>query len=97
MASRTYAHATDPKKTLVVEIGQPRAHAEGDYYCTYRIVTSEREINHYAAGIDSVQALELAIQIVGVELDLINQTEFEGMLQTLEGKGPELHWSKIAR
>jgi hypothetical protein len=56
------------KKAMVV-IGKPEKFSEGDdYYCPYQIVGLGNELVRYAGGADAVQALELALKMIGSDL-----------------------------
>lgn len=54
---------------VVVTIGKPEKVPDDDsYYCPYQITGIKRDKVRYAAGIDAVQALQLAIQMIGADL-----------------------------
>jgi hypothetical protein len=56
-------------KQVTVVIGKPEKFPDGeDYYCPYQIVGTGDGQVRYAGGIDAVQALQLALQMIGVDL-----------------------------
>ena len=56
-------------KEVAVMIGRPEKFPDGeDYYCPYQIVGMGGGQVRYAGGIDAVQALQLAIQMIGADL-----------------------------
>lgn len=58
-----------------VVIGMPEPFADGhDYYCPYSIKHGGDTKVSYAGGMDSVQALQLAMQEVGADLGYIART-----------------------
>ena len=64
---------TDGKPcTVKVKVGKPFPDPAGrPWYCPYCITTPKGETMHFAAGEDSLQALRLALFIIGAELDTI--------------------------
>ncbi|MEM9694491.1 MAG: hypothetical protein AAGA56_18200 [Myxococcota bacterium] len=62
-------------------IGLPRPFPDdpnGDYLCPYQITGVGDEKVRYAAGVDALQALELALQILPVQLDVL-RTQHPGL------------------
>lgn len=54
---------------VVVTIGKPQAfNDDEDYYCPYSIEHGGRRKMSYAGGMDAVQALQLAMKKIGVDL-----------------------------
>ncbi len=66
-----------PNLDIRVKIGQPRPFPddpeEKDFYCPYQITGIDDEKVRYMGGMDSMQALMLAIKILPVHLDLIRR------------------------
>ncbi len=66
-----------PNLDIRVKIGQPRPFPddpeEKDFYCPYQITGIGSEKVRYMGGMDSMQALMLAIKILPVHLDLIRR------------------------
>jgi hypothetical protein len=61
-------------KEVVVTIGMPRKTPdEDDYYCPYQITGADRSDIRYAVGVDAVQALELALRMIGADLYTSNE------------------------
>lgn len=55
--------------SITVSIGKPREFPEGgSWYCPYRIDGLQQTIGRYIGGADAVQALELALRTIGVDL-----------------------------
>jgi hypothetical protein len=69
-----------PELDVRVRIGMPRPFdaPSGDYYCPYQITGIGRGRVKRAGGVDAIQALELAIQIIPVELDTLRR-EHQGL------------------
>ena len=62
------------KRTLVVLIGKPRASQDSDsHYCPFQISGLGSEEIKYAVGIDSVQALQLVMVMIGANLRFLEQ------------------------
>jgi hypothetical protein len=59
----------DGKSPLVVEIGIPRRRRTGEWECPYRIRGLKAKSPRRALGEDAVQALELVLQSIRVELE----------------------------
>jgi hypothetical protein len=61
-------HYTSGRKITVV-IGKPEMFPDGvNFYCPYQVVGIGNERVRYAGGVDAVQALQLAMQMIGAEL-----------------------------
>ncbi|HZB90771.1 MAG TPA: hypothetical protein VE397_04970, partial [Stellaceae bacterium] len=71
------------KRKVIVEIGKPRRFRGGapDYYCPFRIRGLGKDFISAGAGVDAVQALELAFVAIGSRLYFSPQ-----------GKAGELTW-----
>lgn len=68
IASRFFLIDRDPSKRLEVRIFAPIAE-EGDYRCRYQVVEADKVVrNGHADGVDSLQALLLAIERAGVDV-----------------------------
>ena len=56
-------------RKITVVIGKPEMFPDGvNFYCPYQIVGIGNERVRYAGGVDAVQALQLAMQMIGAEL-----------------------------
>lgn len=54
---------------VMVHIGKPEKYPDSsDYYCPFRIAGLGKERANRAGGVDAVQALLLALKMVGAEL-----------------------------
>ncbi len=70
----------DSRAKVIVGIGAPKKFPDSsDYYCPYEIRGLGNDKIRYAGGIDGIQALLLALQMVGAEL----YTSEEGKAGTL--------------
>lgn len=56
------------KTSLIVQIDKPRPHPEGDWYCCWRFQPAEDAKVLNACGIDSLQALSLALDAMDRQL-----------------------------
>ena len=57
---------------VVVRLGKPvQNHDDESWYCPYSITTSKSERLFYGAGLDSLQALRIAISMVAAELNTL--------------------------
>jgi len=69
-------------KLVRVSIGLPRPDPSGiDFVCPYEIAGPLTKKSFYVIGVDTVQALQLAIKVIGVELEI-----------SAEGKTGRLTW-----
>lgn len=60
---------------VVVTIGKPQLFDDGqDYYCPYSIEHAGQRKVSYAGGMDAVQALQLAMKKIGVDLGYLAKT-----------------------
>ena len=81
VASRMLTILGDDKKKIMVLIGMPRPYLNtSDYYCPFQIQGVGSEAVEYAVGIDSAQALLLALKRIPVLLLLLNK-KLEGRLR----------------
>jgi len=84
---------------VVVLLGKPEKFPDHtDYYCPYQITGFGREKVMAVGGIDAFQALQLALNIIGVELEVINRDSGGQLLWDADDKGdlgfPAPDWSK---
>ena len=72
--------AGGPDRIVSVRIGKPRPFSDGrDYFCPYQITGVGDEKVSAAAGIDSVQALQLVMTAVGADLFALNRSCYGGL------------------
>ena len=65
---------TTDKGTVLVTIGKPSLFEDQeDYYCAYSIELNSDRKTSYAVGVDSVQALQLALKKIAVDLEFISR------------------------
>ena len=73
IAERTLVMGADE---VIVTIGKPRLFNDGaDYFCPYLIAHLDQKKMSYAGGVDAVQALQLAMKKIGVELAHLAKTQ----------------------
>jgi len=76
IAERTLTIDEDSGRTITVKLGSPTFDpGTGDFACPYQICGPGIGINHPAFGFDGIQAIELAIRMIGAELDRIEKTQ----------------------
>ena len=71
----------EPNRIVKVSLGKPKAFPDsGGYYCPFQISGAGAENIKYAAGVDAIQALQLAMVMIGATLQFLNR-ELEGRLR----------------
>lgn len=71
-------------KTVKVSIGTPAPYSDGkDYYCPYQIIGIGDGKIKYTSGIDSVQALYLAMKKIGATITASSEAK-SGKLKWLD-------------
>jgi hypothetical protein len=76
IATRTLLvhHDQGAPSEVVILLGKPQQLPDHtDYYCPYQIKGIGAERVKYACGIDTFQALLLALSTLGVELEVLNK------------------------
>jgi hypothetical protein len=69
IAERNLNLVGDRPLKVIIRIGKPQIFPDSrDYYCPYQIIGLGKEKIRYAGGIDSIQALLLALDKIGVDL-----------------------------
>jgi hypothetical protein len=71
----------EPNRIVKLSVGKPKAfpNSEG-YYCPFQILGAGAENIKYAAGVDAIQALQLAMVMIGATLSFLNE-ELDGRLR----------------
>lgn len=88
IAIREFILTTGKKVTVV--IGKPEKFPDSDdYYCPYQITGIGNEKIRYAGGIDAVQALLLALNMIGADLYTSKEAK-KGLLRWKGGDKGEL-------
>ncbi len=68
-------------RTVMVKLGMPRQFPDANgYYTPFQVTGVGSEKVRYAGGVDAIQAIQLAIQMVGA------------YLSTLTNEGSDLSW-----
>lgn len=76
-------------------MGRPQQLPEqADYYCPYEIKGAGVRKIHYACGVDDFQAIQLAMGIIGVELEVLNK-ELGGSLRWECGSEGDFGFPKL--
>jgi hypothetical protein len=87
-------------ETVVVVLGKPQhMHDQSDFYgCPYQIKRPDSEKLMTICGIDAFQALQLAINAIGVELEVIRRDSGGQLIWDGDEKGdlgfPTPDWKK---
>lgn len=76
IAHRSFEVQNQPQEQVDVFIGKPFEIEEYHWACPYRIVGAGQDMNFQIYGVDSIQALQLAFQVIdsaieGAELELL--------------------------
>lgn len=75
IAVRKFNLQKDKKKEIYVVIGKPQQFSDStDYYCPFQIKGIGSEKIKFAGGVDAVQAIQLVIKMIGIDLHVLNQT-----------------------
>ena len=75
IATRHLATAASPQIKVDILIGMPSQFPDSiDYFVPYQIKRSGTDAVKYAAGIDAVQALQLAMKMIGYEIQALNES-----------------------
>jgi hypothetical protein len=78
IAERTLVNSSNGARTIV-RIGAPCLFADGaGWYCPYEIIPNESKLR-YAAGLDAIQALQLAMRKIGVDIQVLNERSGRAM------------------
>jgi hypothetical protein len=80
IATRSLLLVDEPSRELLVKIGKPQLTEHNDYCCPIQVTGIGDESVHGIVGIDSIQALELAMRSLGSELQRLN-TQHQGRIQ----------------
>jgi hypothetical protein len=80
IATRTLSLVDVPSRELRVKIGKPQLSEHNDYYCPIQVTGIGDESVHSVVGIDSIQALELAMRFLGTTLQHLN-TQHRGRIR----------------
>ena len=80
----------EPARVITVSLGMPRPFPNGtSFYCPYRISGFPKDRLQYAGGIDSFQALQLAQNMISVEME-VRKDAFGERLRWEAGTGGDL-------
>ncbi|MBT9540964.1 MAG: hypothetical protein IV098_13935 [Thiobacillus sp.] len=89
IASRemTFIHTDGRKENALLKVGMPFAHGEGlDWCCPYELSTESSKKLFAMFGIDALQALELTMKTLGVEVEYWEKTK-NGKFYFLDEEG----------
>lgn len=75
------------KSSVVMSIGRPALMKDGvgDWYCPYQVAGLDRDIQLFGVGVDSFQALAMAIAMLRDDAELFSR---EGNLRWLDEADP---------
>jgi hypothetical protein len=63
-------------KNIIINIGRPNLFEDGsDFYCPYSIEYDQKKKFQYAGGVDSIQAIQLAMKKIKAYLIFISESE----------------------
>jgi hypothetical protein len=85
IAERSYTTAASSEVVLRIEIRRPRKVELGACWCDWKIVGEQIDVAASACGVDTLDALDAALWMVGSRLEILNQDLFEGQLRFLSG------------
>jgi hypothetical protein len=69
----TLVQGQGPPSEIIVLLGKPQKLPDhSDYYCPYQIKGSGPETVRHTCGVDRLQALQLALSTLAVDLELLN-------------------------
>lgn len=75
IAERELSLVSGEKQGVVtVSIGRPYREADGAYFCPFRVRGLGRELSRKAGGVDGIQAVQLALVMIGAELSLYGES-----------------------
>jgi hypothetical protein len=74
IAERTLVSAENPNHKVVVRLAEPKLNGKTrDYECIYQISGKDVNLTRSAAGLDAMQALQLAFVMIGAEIGRIEK------------------------
>jgi hypothetical protein len=80
ITTRQLCLVDDPSREILVKIGKPQLSEHKDYLCPIQVTGIGEESVSGIYGVDSVQALELAMRSLGAELQRLN-TQHQGRIR----------------
>ncbi len=80
VATRKLSLVGEPGREILVKIGKPHLSEHNDYLCPIQVTGIGEERVYSIYGVDSVQALELAMRSLGSELQRLN-TQHQGRIR----------------
>ena len=80
IATRTLSLVDDPSREIVVKIGKPQLSEHDEFHCAIQVTGIGEERVYGIFGVDSVQALQLAMRFLGSELQRLN-TQHHGRIR----------------
>ncbi|HTD21961.1 MAG TPA: hypothetical protein VK738_04870 [Terriglobales bacterium] len=97
IATRRYFVVGDRHNETKIEIlvGKPQPFPNAsDFFCPVQLKGAGINKLSYAAGVDEVQALQLALKLIGAELDILNK-EYQGTLRWIGNEDGDLGFPGI--
>jgi hypothetical protein len=89
-----FVGADGKRASVSVTLGKP-VRASQDWSCSYRVAVFDQTVERAIVGVDSMQALILALHVLPAELQLSNSSKAGGlwMGRTLGSVGPARRFS----
>jgi hypothetical protein len=61
-------------EAVYVRLGEPQPFPDGqDWYCPYEVITKQNKVVRFAAGVDALQALQLALKGISSQVFVLNR------------------------
>ena len=84
VASRRLYLVDSPETVFEVSVGEPQSFPDGqDFYCPIQIIGKSESRVFYGAGIDSMQALDLALNNLASYVNSLNR-DFGGKVRWID-------------
>ena len=74
IATRQLVVNRSPKSRVLLRIGRPRRHSKGGWICHFRLTGAGKQRLRYACGEDPVQALQLVLVAIRLEVQQFRPT-----------------------
>jgi hypothetical protein len=85
LVERKYYLNDEPTAEIVIAVARPIKEDNGCYRCFYEIRGAGQDRIHSIAGIDELDALRNALEMIGGWMNGVNATEYEGRLRWVGG------------
>ena len=75
--------SNEKQGSVTVSLGRPYREADGAYLCPFRVKGLGKELSREAGGVDGIQAMQLALVMIGAELSLYGESLRWGTSQSI--------------